>query len=157
LKVKTAHRYLTKVMGWPQRYWSALGYRADEPKRVARRKRADAIKLSEGGIGLYLMFDAGVISGDVLSFWRAMPFDLGISSEEGNCDFCFMKSTTKIKHMMVVYPERVQPWLDFEARVTDRPGLFRKDRPSLAQLWAEVRRGDMSAPDDDKECGTCTL
>lgn len=105
------------------------------------------------------MADAGVDSGRVHNFWNdpQAPFNLELSSEEGNCDFCFMKSTWKIKYLMVMHPERIPFWLNLEARGSDRSDNFRKDRPSLQQLWDEVQRGDMGTPQKDKLCGTCGI
>lgn len=161
LKTKTSHRFVRQHLGWPNRYWSALGYRADEPQRVARRrKREDRYVKScpEGGWGVFPMFEAGMTGEDVLRFWSKMPFDLGIESWQGNCDFCFMKAEWKIKEMMRAHPDRVQPWLDMEASERDRSNRFRKDRRSVQELWGEVQRGDMSVrPQDTRiECGNCT-
>lgn len=158
LKVKTVDRYLVKELGWKRPYLSVIGYRADEEGRVQRRIRQNLKRpKDEGGYGIFPMFSAGVGSGDVHNFWRAMPFDLKIGSELGNCDFCFMKSTWKIKMMMALYPDRALRWVGFEDRRvnSDRPGTFRQDRPPLRQLWNEVQAGDMSAPDNDKQCGVC--
>jgi len=161
LKTKTAHRYVRQHLGWPNRYWAALGYRADEDGRVKRRLKQEERFVNgcpEGGWGAFPMHRAGVTSDDVLAFWDAMPFDLGIESWQGNCDFCFMKSEWKIKEMMVQYPERAQPWLDMEAAPRDRSRLFRKDRRPLQALWDEVQRGDLSVLPQDPtiECGSCT-
>lgn len=156
LKAKTADRYLVKHLGWKRPYLSVIGFRADEPKRVARRKRVNETRpKDEGGIAFFPMFDAGVTASDVFNFWRGSPLDLDLDSDLGNCDLCFMKSTWKIKMMMARFPERVQPWIDFEASERDRSNRFRKDRPSLAELREEVERGDFSSPPNDKECGTC--
>lgn len=162
LKIKTAYRYLRRHLGWERGFYSTLGYRADEPKRVAKKQKSllRDPKGGEGGVPLWPMYDAGVDAGRVLSFWREMPFDLEEDEEtaglSGNCDLCLMKSAWKLKIMMRFHPERVPFWLAMEARNSDRSDLFRKDRPSLAQLWAEVQAGDMSAPKNDKPCGTCT-
>ena len=161
LKTKTAHRYARQHLGWPNRYWAALGYRADEDGRVKRRLKQEERYVNgcpEGGWGAFPMHRAGVTSEDVLAFWDAMPFDLGIESWEGNCDFCFMKSEWKLKDMMARYPGRLQPWLDLEAAPRDRSNRFRKDRRPLSELWADVQRGDMSATAQDPaiECSSCT-
>lgn len=161
LKTKTSHRYVRQHLGWPNAYWSVIGYRADEEGRVTRRKKQEERYIKscpEGGWGVFPMFNAGATSDDVLSFWDQAPFNLGIESWQGNCDFCFMKSEWKIKEMMVAHPDRVQPWLDFEASVRDQSNRFRKDRRSLQELWDEVRHGIMVAfPQDPSiECSSCT-
>lgn len=159
LKIKTTDRYLTKVLGWSRPYWNVVGYRADEERRVQKRITFDKKRPSneEGGKGLFPMYNAGVDGNEVHSFWKSMPFDLKIDSDHGNCDLCFMKSTWKIKMMMVLYPERVPRWIALEAIQRDRSNRFRLDRPSIQELWDEVQAGIMSIPENDKECGTCGL
>jgi 3'-phosphoadenosine 5'-phosphosulfate sulfotransferase (PAPS reductase)/FAD synthetase len=158
LKIRTSHRYL-RSLGWT-RYYSAIGYRADEEPRVNRRQKLDAryAGIAEGGVGVFPMFHAGVVAEDIFAFWDAMPYDLRINSWEGNCDYCFMKSTQKLKDMYLARPERIKPWLELEAREYDRAGPFRKDRASLAEIVAQVEAGDLSAPpqDPDLMCNGCT-
>jgi 3'-phosphoadenosine 5'-phosphosulfate sulfotransferase (PAPS reductase)/FAD synthetase len=161
MKTKTSHRYVRRHLGWPNRYWSAIGYRADEPGRVERRRKQEERYVNscpEGGWGVFPMYAAGVTAEDVLAFWEKMPFDLGIESWEGNCDFCFMKSEWKIKAMMQARPDRLQPWLDLEAAARDRSDRFRKDRKDLATLWREVQANDLTAAPQDPsiECSSCT-
>lgn len=70
LKTKTAHRYL-RSLGWT-RYYTTLGFRADERQRVERRRALNLKSpkgIVEGGIGLFPLFDAGVTKLDVFKFW----------------------------------------------------------------------------------------
>jgi hypothetical protein len=147
LKIKTAHRYYTKVLGW-QRYWSAPGFRADEPNRVKKATaRAAGLEGSRvhpaGGIEFCMMAEAGVDSDTVQAFWAGMPFDLKMASWQGNCDMCFMKTAWKIKAAMKENPERAQLWIDLEEMPRDRRNRFRTDRPSMRELFAQVQAGDM--------------
>jgi hypothetical protein len=135
--------------------------------------RDEARGFDEGGIGVFPMFDAGVTEGMVQAFFFTGPFNLKLGSDFGNCDFCFMTSTWKIKQRMVLValetqtklvpgtapPERIARWIAWEERQSDRPGTFRKDRPTMRQLWEQVCVGDMeSAVPEGKNdrCGTCT-
>lgn len=157
LKMKTAHRYLTRHLGWKSGYATSIGYRADEPRRVAKRRAANTKQSPEmGGTPWLPMFDAGHHAGHVLSFWRRMPFDLSVGSDFGNCELCFMKSAAKIKLTMLLRPETVPFWVEMEAIPRDRSMRFRQDRPSMQQLWDEVQRGDMSGARNDKACRSCT-
>ena len=174
LKVKTSHRYLRASLGWPTEYHTALGFRADENKRVERRAKMDNQRSApQGGRGVYPMHTAGVSQDDVQSFWQAMPFDLEIDSARGNCDFCFMLSTWKIKERMLLcaleqqikpvlvgpIPERVSRWIAWEERKSDRPGVFRRDRPTYRQLWTQVCAGNMAsavAEGRNDQCGNCS-
>jgi 3'-phosphoadenosine 5'-phosphosulfate sulfotransferase (PAPS reductase)/FAD synthetase len=174
LKIKTAHRYVRRTLKWPMQYYAALGYRADEKARCDKRWLRDELKgFDEGGIGIFPMFDDGVVQDDVERFFYTGPFDLELDSDFGNCDFCFMASTWKIKQRMVLValetqtpirpgskpPARVQRWIDWEERVSDRPGTFRKDRPSMHVLWEQVCEGNLeSAVPERKDdvCKACT-
>ena len=157
LKTKTSHRYLRKTLGWPTSYYSTLGFRYDEKSRRDRRVKRNEKRNVEGGVGVFPLYDAKITSDDVHWFWRHAPFDLGIDSNMGNCDFCFMKSEWKIKEMMLLHPDRAQRWIDWETRAarTDRQGVFRKDRPCLADIAAQVRAGNMEGSRVGERCGSC--
>lgn len=174
LKVKTAHRYLRRVMGWSTRYYTAIGYRTDEKSRYEKRIKRELRKpFDEGGNGVYPMYHAKVDSDRVHQFWRTMPFDLELDSAFGNCDLCFMASTWKIKERMLLLaldagvkitpgaepPRSVAQWIGWEERGGDRPGTFRNDRPTVRQLWNEVCAGNLEAVGNGRlglMCGTCT-
>lgn len=158
LKTQTAHRYFRRELGWPTRYYTTLGYRFDERSRVLKRRKLNAKKkIPEGGIGLFPLFDARITSDDVHWFWRRMPFDLGIDSNMGNCDLCFMKSEWKLKEMILLHPNRAERWARMEERaaLTDRPGVFRKDRPPYRELINQVRAGNMEGSKKGDRCRSC--
>jgi 3'-phosphoadenosine 5'-phosphosulfate sulfotransferase (PAPS reductase)/FAD synthetase len=174
LKIKTSHRYVRHVLKWPMQYYCAIGYRADEKARCDRKWLQDEKRgFDEGGIGVFPMFDAGAVQNDVENFFLHGPFDLKLDSDFGNCDFCFMASTWKIKQRMILcaleeqikprvggpIPTRVARWIAWEERLSDRPGTFRKDRPTMRQLWEQVCTGnyESAVPEGvEDRCGTCT-
>lgn len=171
LKAKTWHRYARRHLGWSTDYYTVLGFRADEPARIEKRKKRDAKGWPETGKGLFVIAEAGVTTEIKENFWFSAPFDLHLSSDHGNCDYCFMLSTWKLKERMLMEaissgyglvpdrpPPRLQFWIDCEERQSDRPGVFRKDRPSYRALWLEVCSGNMeSSVREGKadQCGTC--
>lgn len=173
LKTKTAHRYVRRHLGWSTRYYAALGYRADERARYERRVKLDAAKgFDEGGKMTAPMYHAGVVDADVRSFWAATTLDLAVDSTLTNCDLCFMKAEWKVKEIMMLEaikhqirlrpgalpPPSVQWWIDKEERQGDRPGTFRKDRPSYRAIWEAVCHGDLlsTLSEEDDRCGSCT-
>lgn len=182
LKTKTAHRYL-RSLGW-QRYYSVIGFRADEKVRVERRKKLDAKKphgVVEGGVGVFPMFDAGVSASAVVAFgeqfdWWLPAFtevrvadriEVMSASDWSNCTNCFMAAEWRMKWRMALRPHSVEPWIAMEGRdrgVDLRTGAqrnryFRPGRKTMAQLYDEVQRGDFSvdprALKRRPECGTC--
>jgi hypothetical protein len=90
---------------------------------------------------------------DVMAFWAAQPFDLGLRPWEGNCDLCFLKGRGIRKAIIRDNPASADWWIEQE-RLTG--GFFdRRDR--YAPLAAEVARQpnfdfDASA-EFDVECG----
>lgn len=171
LKAKTWHRYARRHLGWPTDYYTVMGYRADEPKRIEKRKKRDARGWLETGKGLFVIANAGVTTEIKEDFWFSAPFDLELSSDHRNCDYCFMISTWKLKERMLIEaldsgygldpnkpPPRLQFWIACEERKSDRPGVFRKDRPSYREIWQQVCAGDMEScviEGVDDRCGDC--
>lgn len=171
MKAKTWHRYARRHLGWPTDYYTIIGYRADEKGRYERRLKRDAGGWKETGRGLFPMYHAGTVTDTRDVFWSSMPFDLEIPSDHDNCVYCFMKSTWKLKERMLMEalerqwpldPDRPPPdlmfWIAAEERISDRPGVFRKDRPPFRELWKEVCAGNMaSSVSEGKEdrCGSC--
>lgn len=97
LKIRTMHRYL-KSIGWTndEGEWDQMvGIRADKPRRYHRMMAAN----EKGGNrweNVTPMYHAGVLKADVNSFWARQLIDLGIDSDLGNCDLCFLKLPEKI-------------------------------------------------------------
>lgn len=99
-----------------------VGLRADEPRRVAKRRGASDDEVT------YAMplSDAGVTKSDVLRFWRAQPFDLEIPWSAGNCTLCFEKRSGILLEELRRDPASAQRWRLLEER-TGR--TFTRGRP----------------------------
>jgi len=182
LKTKTTHRYL-RSLGWG-RYRSAIGFRADEQDRIARKKRMDAKRphgVVEGGVGIFPMAEAGVTKEDVVAFgqhfdWWLPAFtevriadriEVLSATDLSNCDNCFMAAEWRMKLRMAARPHTVQRWIDMEGQDRgvdrrtgkDRNRFFRPGRKTMGELFAEVQRGDFSVDQKAMKrrpgCGTC--
>ncbi len=152
-KIRTTDRYL-KSLGWT-RWANAIGLRADEPHRVARVQTTNRHSREEP---VCPMHRAGLTEADVLAFWAAQPFDLGLKSHEGNCDLCFLKGAGKIQRIMRDNPELATWWIDQEAEAAKRGiahnpavALFRKDRPRYAALLELSKRPSLFPLDEPDE------
>jgi len=173
LKIRTLHKYVRHHLGWGTQYYSVIGYRADEKRRYEKKKATDAKGWEVGGRGLFPMYHSGAVSDTVQGFWRFAPFDLGLDSAYGNCDFCFEVSTWKLKERMLLEainagvvpcpgappPPRLAWWIRHEERGGDRPGRFNTRKPSYRQLWNEVCEGNMasSVPENTADvCRSCS-
>jgi hypothetical protein len=155
MKVRAIHRYL-KSIGWTE--WdSMLGIRADEQRRLAKIGNQDYGKHEEKVAPLGRV---GVTKEMVGKFWESMPFDLELPNingvtMHGNCDLCYLKGGAQILSLIKEKPERAVWWAKMEAlalALASAPdgALFRKDRPSYAQMakFAEQQQ-DMFDPQEE--------
>lgn len=139
LKIRTMKRWIVAELGW--KHWTnVIGLRADEMTRV-EKKRGPSRERWTNAVPLA---DAGVTKPDVLAFWKAQPFDLGLAGPwEGNCDGCFLKSRASIMRMCRDHPVRMRWWPAMEAIPRGTKGVnrtFRRDREPYAGLIDLVRR-----------------
>jgi len=161
LKVKALHKYLRIHLGWKMQYYAVLGYRADkqDTPRVLRMIESNKKGWPAGGKGLFPMYEARATQDDVQGFWLFAPFDLGLDSNYGNCDYCLEVSTWKKKERMLLEaiscgiiprpgaapPPRLAWWIAYEERKSDRPGTFNFRHPTYRQLWEQVCAGNMAS------------
>ena len=110
LKVGTIDRHLWQARGLTRRQTRKLiGFRHDEPARW-RPALYQACEVA------YPMVEAGVTAADVAAFWQAQPFDLGIQSERGNCDLCYLKPRRNLLATIREEPARADWWIEAERR-----------------------------------------
>ena len=144
---------LAASFGWvPGEYAEVIGLRYDEGQRILKGM-ANAEKY--GRRCLYPLSKARVLKRDVMDFWSAQPFDLGLEPWEGNCDLCFLKGRGLRKRIIRDDPSRADWWAEQE-RLTG--GFFDK-RDRYAGLVAEVKKSpDFFDPiDDDEHDAECGL
>ena len=113
-------------------YATAIGLRADEPRRVAKIKsdtsRNMCVPLS----------DANATEETIMSYWRQSDFDLKLPHNDkafGNCDLCFLKSQSRTERVIEYEPARANWWADMEKIIG---GKFRKDRAMYKDLLVQV-------------------
>jgi len=151
LKIRTLHKYLDTLSAFSDGWTNAVGLRYDEPRRATRLKSdvsRDAVCAP--------MYRAGHTEEDVLEFWRAQPFDLNLpltGNMAGNCVGCFLKSAGKLEVLMEEMPEHFTWWANAEqldlAKAKGDGGVFRRDRPTYANLLKQVReQGRLFGPND---------
>lgn len=93
LKENPIHSYM-KSIGWKTGdYSTAIGIRADEPKRVRRNKTRQN--------KVYPLVDWFLSDKqDVMQFWSEQEFDLQLHDYQGNCKWCYKKSNKKLFMIM---------------------------------------------------------
>ncbi len=151
LKIRTLARYV-KSLGWEQ-WTNCIGFRADEPQRVAKLRRNSEAERS-GEEAVTPLHKAGVTKADVMAFWKAHPFDLGIDSDAGNCTLCFLKGQGKLERLMKGRPDLAEWWVRMESLIVggrSGTGRFRSDRPSYAAMLERSQRASLPMMGDDDE------
>ena len=138
LKVRTIDRFMWRQHGQTMRQTRKLiGFRADEPRRwkPALYQRCQVA---------YPMVEAGVTRADVAAFWRRQAFDLGIPSERGNCDCCYLKPRANLLATMREQPALADWWIEAERRAgrTFRIGEGYADLKAAALSGAPDRGSD---------------
>lgn len=149
-KILTLVRYLESLdwSGWT----NVIGFRADEPERV-RKLLASERRYPDEDLA-FPLHEAGLTNADVMGFWSAHPFDLGLQFHEGNCDLCFLKGSGKIQRIMRDRPELADWWIKMETRIertAGDKGLFRRDRPSYAAQLEHSKRASLFNVDEEDE------
>ena len=157
LKMRILHRFLKTIPEFDQAetYVNAIGLRADEPRRALRMIN-NGDRDGDGKDSVVPMYHAGHTEEDVLEFWKAQPFDLNlplVGNMAGNCVGCFLKGAGKLEVLMEEMPENFEWWERAEKMVPTKHGrgaIFRKDRPTYANLMKQVReQGRLFGPDDE--------
>lgn len=131
LKIRVMRDYMLSL---GHEHWTnVVGFRADEPHRVARSRAREG---RDGSWDLaFPLFDAGVVVADVNAYWRAAPFDLRLRSWEGNCDLCLLKGQAKKRRIIRDNPELAAWW---EAQEAATGATFRADAPSYRRIRLAV-------------------
>ena len=158
LKVETAQRYLRRVLGW-KKWHSVLGLRGDEPHRL--KQFSTAREYSR----IYPLACDGVTHGDILKWWKEQPFDLTISSDQGNCDLCFLKGRGKLIQLIREDPSRADWWIHMERKayemyhneMRDVKFLqFRKDFSYTELVKQAESQTELDFPDEPQTDCFCT-
>lgn len=103
---------------------TALGIRADEPKRIKQQKYRTL---------LYPLFDLGITKEDVLDFFSTYEFDLEIPEYLGNCVWCIHKSVPKLQAAYRDAPDYFKVVKVLESIVPDHP-MYRGNRKLIDVL-----------------------
>lgn len=135
------------------RQWlNVVGIRADEPRRIVNVRANSDDDAWDNALPLA---EAGITKADVMAFWAASSFDLGIPPGDGNCIGCFMKGFAQLIAIEQRTPGSLRWNADKEREVG---GTFRSDRPSYEKM-IEFARDQGSLPfgnEDARQDCFCT-
>lgn len=166
MKVHTVRRYLVDI-GWKE-WVSAVGIRADEPKRY----KTDLVKLKgTRTIPWQPLYNAGVDKEMVSNFWSKQKFDLNLKSFNGktplgNCDGCFLKSEKTLARIARDNPEILDWWnekeKEYKGKTKKQTGAMFNENFTISELRTQVeKQPEFAFTDDcdyfcDTEHGECT-
>lgn len=161
MKIRTSLRYTRDVLGW-ENYTNAIGFRHDEPKRVAK-----LLGKSKGLMQYSVLFadwnevvaevlnrekpccplsDAKIDKATVMNFWKTNDFDLALEDGEGNCDLCFLKGAKLLVELIRRKPESADWWIEREREreLSEKAQKTRKRKYALFDAskpdYAEMKR-----------------
>ncbi|TIW23114.1 MAG: 3'-phosphoadenosine 5'-phosphosulfate sulfotransferase [Mesorhizobium sp.] len=156
LKILPMHAYMASLGHAVGTYREAVGLRHDEGRRLLtmyanndRDKRQCVAPLSK----------AKIVKQDVMRFWNSQPFDLGLRTWEGNCDYCFNKGRAIRERIARDNPDVPSWWIEQESAL----GKTFAMRESVSDIVEYVQRTPMLITEDpieeyDVECGLhCAL
>ena len=152
LKIRPIKYYAQQVLGWKN--WDvAVGFRADEPRRVAKLHN-----LKEPFDRIAPLAELGITKEDVGAFWEKQPFDLGLPNnngvtDHGNCDLCFLKGVNKRVNLIKENPQAALWWIAQEDKVGQG---FKRNAPTYRDLVKMAEAGKEIGIDDSTQDCFCT-
>lgn len=111
-KVNTIRAFVEADLGWTK-WLNVIGLRHDEGLRCLK-KYAQNDEGKTPWINAMPLDKAKVAKADVMAFWAAQDFDLGLRGYEGNCDLCFLKGRGTLKAIMRERPGAADWWIEQE-------------------------------------------
>ncbi|MFU2146116.1 phosphoadenosine phosphosulfate reductase family protein [Hafnia paralvei] len=159
LKENPIHSYVRSI-GWKKgEYLTAIGIRADEPRRVKR-----SVSKQTGQIRIYPLVDMFPTDKlDVLDFWEQQSFRLKLKDYQGNCKVCFKKSDKKLQQIyrdnwhhfdIFAYLENQYGHVggnSIKGKPSDEPRKFYRGYRSVRDLIASFDLSQPLPPVDDEE------
>jgi hypothetical protein len=146
LKVRVMEAFMASEGLSPGDYEEVVGFRADEPGRVAKARESEN---NEDRVLRFPLFEAGVGKAEVMAFWAGQPFDLGLEPHESNCDLCFLKGNKIRLQILREHPELADWWLRQER---ERSHAFtkkgRKTYADLVQIALAKPAPEADGPED---------
>lgn len=107
LKLNPIKSYLRSI-GW-KKYWTAIGIRADEFDRINSNRLKERLYYP-------LVSDIQMTKPMVNFWWNQQPFRLNLKGYQGNCKWCYKKSTNKLLTICVENPE----YFDFPKKMEEK-------------------------------------
>lgn len=106
---------LVRDYGWDNlTYYTAIGYRIDEPKRWKKKKQREA-QVAKKHI-YYFVDEKPTTKLQINGWWNFQSFNLQLEDHEGNCDMCYKKSENKLIAIVGCRPKKADWWEDMQLK-----------------------------------------
>lgn len=138
LKVRVARKWARENIGMT--YANLIGFRADEPQRVAKNKKRWQ-KVEQ----VFPLYDRGITRANVNQYWLTKPYTLEIPHILGNCTLCFMKGQNAIINILRHDPALAAPWIEDERKsaLMHNPGYTYLNGIRIEQLLQIAQMPDL--------------
>jgi 3'-phosphoadenosine 5'-phosphosulfate sulfotransferase (PAPS reductase)/FAD synthetase len=129
LKQVPMHKYVKENISVD--YYTAIGIRADEPKRHPK----DWDKANKKKYIYPLITDFRVSEKYIRQYWESQDFDLSLKDYQGNCDMCWKKSNRKLLTLIAENGDKIKWWQEMEEKYgTDEGYTFYRENRSAKDL-----------------------
>ncbi len=116
LKLAPINSYMRSI-GWKaKQYYTAIGIRNDEIDRVSADRKKKKIYYP-------LVTDMPMSKPKINFWWQQQKFRLNLKGYQGNCKWCWKKSTNKLLTICLENPE----YFDFPKKMEEKYGYFTPD------------------------------
>ncbi len=148
LKVVPIQKFIKNELGLTKyNCYQAIGYRADEPKRLKQNPHY-----------IYPLYELGITKEDVNDFFNEeyrKRFALRLEDWEGNCDFCVKKSWGALKSMVNKHPRRVLWWDELQWEFWEQdPHIMFRGLNNPRDLMRAIK-GEIEVEDNETIDCTC--
>lgn len=135
MKLRAIDSYMRSIGRPVGSYYTAIGIRADERRRVSSSKEAEARKI------IYPLIDFEPSDKeDVLDYWSSFSWDLQIPEWLGNCIACYKKSDKKLLLASREVPLAFRFTKAMEARYPRVGAEFLKDPQAKDRVFFRMNR-----------------
>lgn len=106
---------LVRDYGWDNlTYYTAIGYRIDEPKRWKKKKQREN-QAAKKHI-YYFVDEKPTTKPQINGWWSFQNFNLQLEEHQGNCDLCYKKSENKLMAIVGCHPKKALWWENMELK-----------------------------------------
>jgi hypothetical protein len=144
LKLRPMESYI-KSLNLKNNFVTSIGIRADETVRINWKNAKEERKIYP------LATEIRVDKMTVRRFWEKQPFNLKLKDYQGNCDFCYKKSTRKLLTLIKEDRTAFDWWIEQETKHADGNSFFRENKTGLDLVKMSEGRFNLAVDEFEEE------